>query len=70
MAMDDRDCRANSVHTVYERRYRTTKYFLEDQLRCSEAVQDFRTVKNLLDKTPQFNLRQTFQFATQAIPVK
>lgn len=58
-----------SLHTVYERRYRTSKYFLEDQLRCSEAVRDFRTVKSTLGSTSQFNVRQAFRFASEPVPV-
>jgi hypothetical protein len=61
--------RSSNPYPVIERRYRTSKYFLEDQLRCSEAIQDFRTVKNLLAQTPQFNLRGTFKFATVNITV-
>jgi hypothetical protein len=58
----------SGIHTVYERRYRTSKYFLEDQLRCSEAVQDFRTVKSVLSNTSLFTVRQAFRFASEPVP--
>ena len=30
-------------------RYRDTAYFLEDQLRCSEAIEDFRAVRSFIE---------------------
>ncbi|MBX2860928.1 MAG: hypothetical protein KTR14_06820 [Vampirovibrio sp.] len=48
---------------MYDRRYRSSKFFLEDQLRCSEAVNDFKTVKNFMQRTPQFGIKPAFQFA-------
>ncbi len=53
-----------------DRRYRTSKYFLEDQLRCSEAAADFRSIRELVASTPSFSVRQSFQFQTQAVPVR
>ncbi len=53
-----------------DKRYRTSKYFLEDQLRCSEAAADFRSVKNLLEKTQSFNVRGAFRFQLEAVPVR
>jgi hypothetical protein len=31
-----------------ERRYRTSRYFQQDRLRCSEAAADLREMKNLM----------------------
>lgn len=53
-----------------DQRYRTSKYFLEDQLRCSEAAIDFRSVRALFSKTASFNPLETFRFQTQAVPVR
>jgi hypothetical protein len=53
-----------------DQRYRTSKYFLEDQLRCSEAASDFRSVRNLFSKTASFNPLETFRFQTQAVPIR
>jgi hypothetical protein len=56
-------------HPLYERRYRTSKYFLNDQLRYSEAIQDIQSVKTTLCKLPQFSLRQAFHFATETVNI-
>ncbi len=56
--------------SVTARRYRTSKYFLKDQLRCSEAVHDFRSVKAMVSSLPQFSLRSRFQFAAQAVEIR
>lgn len=53
-----------------DRRYRNSKYFLQDQLRCSEAAADFRSVKELVASAAAFNLNLAFQFQTQAVPVR
>jgi hypothetical protein len=53
-----------------DQRYRNSKYFLEDQLRCSEAAADFRSVKELVGRAPSFCIRSTFRFQTQAVPVR
>ncbi len=52
-----------------DRRYRTSRYFLQDQLRCSEAAADFRSVKELVSKATGFNLQQAFQFQAVSVPV-
>lgn len=56
--------------SVTARRYRTSKYFLKDQLRCSEAIHDFQSVKAMVNNLPQFSLRSKFQFAAQTIEVR
>lgn len=53
-----------------DRRYRTSRYFLQDQLRCSEAAADFRSVKELVSRVAGFNLQQAFQFQTVPVPVQ
>lgn len=53
-----------------EKRFRTAQYFLDDQLRCSEAVSDFRSVKNLLEKAGAFDITQAFRFQAAAVRVK
>ena len=50
-----------------ERRYRNSNYFLEDQLRCSEAVSDFKSVRSLVEKAQGFSLRNAFQFQLQPV---
>lgn len=70
MSNDDRDGSGNQhLHRVYETRYRSSKYFLNDQLRCSEAVQDFQTVKNVLGSTSLFNVRRAFRFSMETVAV-
>jgi hypothetical protein len=64
------DSDQQQIHRVYETRYRTSKYFLNQQLRCSEAVQDFRTVKSMMEATAFFNVRRAFRFAMEAVPVQ
>jgi hypothetical protein len=54
----------SSHHMKVDRRYRESNYFLADQLRYSEDVQDFRSVKQSIARSPFFNLQhQVFQFA-------
>lgn len=50
-----------------DRRYRSSKYFLEDQLRYSEAVADFRSVKEFLSNTSAFTGRNVFQWQTAPV---
>jgi hypothetical protein len=52
-----------SHYRVVETRYRTSKYFLADQLRYSEAVNDFRSVRASISHLPQMNLLNRLQFA-------
>lgn len=53
-----------------DRRYRTSKYFLEDQLRCSEAAEDFRSIKNLMSNSQSFSLMGAFRFQMATAPVR
>ncbi len=53
-----------------DQRYRTSHYFLADQLRCSEAVSDFRSVKELMSKAAQLNPLSAFQKHFEALPVR
>ncbi|MBY0403797.1 MAG: hypothetical protein K2X66_07845 [Cyanobacteria bacterium] len=57
------------LHRVYDTGYQTKKHYLENQLKCSEAVQDFKSVKNLLSGSSYFNVRRVFKFALEPIPV-
>lgn len=68
--MGSSDDNRNPVSLPCDRRYRTSHYFLADQLRCSEAAADFRSVKNLLNNTPSFSTRGAFRFQTQAVPIR
>ena len=53
-----------------DQRYRTSHYFLADQLRCSEALSDFRSVRALLRKVANLNPLEAFQQHFEAIPVR
>lgn len=53
-----------------DQRYRNSKYFLEDQLRCSEAASDFRSIRELFSRAANFSFASPFQFQTQAVPVR
>lgn len=64
------DAQKQDVSLPCDKRYRTSKYFLEDQLRCSEAAADFRSVKNLVSNAASFSLHQAFQFQAQPVPVR
>jgi hypothetical protein len=61
---------SEEINLPCDKRYRTSKYFLQDQLRCSEAAADFRSVKDLISNATSFNIKQAFQFQTVAVPVK
>lgn len=49
-------------------RFRTSKYFLDDQLKCSDALADFNAVKSALAKIPAFNVK--LAFAPVPVPVR
>ena len=67
---DDRSIAYHESHMLpCDKRYRTSKYFLEDQLRFSDAVADFRSVRELLSKATDFAISNPFQFQTEAIPI-
>ncbi len=60
-----------SEYMKVDRRYRESKYFLMDQLRYAESVNDFRSVKQAIMRSTEFNLaKRAFQFAKAAIPVQ
>ena len=40
-----------------ETRYRTSRYFQEDRLRCSEAAADLRMMKDLMDSLASIGLQ-------------
>lgn len=40
-------------HAVTARRYRNSQYFLADQLRCSQAVNDYRNVRTFANSLSQ-----------------
>ncbi|HEY9746043.1 MAG TPA: hypothetical protein V6C99_07480 [Oculatellaceae cyanobacterium] len=50
-----------------DRRYRNSKYFLEDQLRYSEAVADFRSIKEFLSNSAAFTGACAFQWQTAPV---
>jgi hypothetical protein len=56
-----------SITLPCDHRYRTSQYFLQDQLHCSEAVADFRSVRDLLSGTSAFTTRTAFRFQPEAI---
>ncbi|MEB3286317.1 MAG: hypothetical protein VKJ04_02320 [Vampirovibrionales bacterium] len=59
---------SNDVYQPCERRFRNSNYFLQDQLRCSEAVEDFRSVRNLINKLSDFKHDLAFQFQSVTVP--
>ncbi len=67
--MDDQALQ-DSNYQPCDKRYRNSRYFLEDQLRCSAAVEDFRSVKSLIGNLSSFNQQQTFRFRGATIPVR
>lgn len=51
------------VHMKVDKRYRESDYFLEDQLRYAEAVQEFRSIRESVLGTTAFNLgKLAFKF--------
>lgn len=52
-------------------RYRSSSYFLEDQLRCSEAVDDFQSMKTMVNRLAAFDPFQHVSFCkTELKPVQ
>lgn len=45
-----------------ESRFRSSKYFQDDQLRFSEAADDLRSIKNLINSARAFQGKMAFQF--------
>ena len=56
--------RENDIHYKVDKRYRESDYFLEDQLRYAESVQDFRAVRDaIMNWPPLFKLdKLAFKF--------
>jgi hypothetical protein len=51
------------VHYKVDKRYRESDYFLEDQLRYAESVQEFRSIRDALVSASAFNLgKLAFRF--------
>lgn len=51
------------VHYKVDKRYRESEYFLEDQLRYAESVQEFRSIRDTILGTSAFNLgKLAFRF--------
>ena len=51
------------VHYKVDKRYRESDYFLEDQLRYAESVQEFRSIRDALMSVSAFNLgKLVFRF--------
>ena len=67
--MDDQPLQ-DSPYQPCDKRYRTSRYFLEDQLRCSAAVEDFRSVKSLIDNLSRFNQENTFRFRGATVSIR
>ena len=44
------DCDEQTTYQPCEKRFRTSEYFLDDQLKCSDAIADFRSVKSLINQ--------------------
>ncbi len=58
-------------YSKIDRRYQNSKNFLIDQLRSSESVNDFRSVKQALFRSTEFSVAQrTFQFARVAVSAR
>ena len=61
---NDPSLQPDSSFYKVDRRYRESQYFLADQLRYAEAINDFRSVKQALLKSTNFNIAKVaFQFA-------
>lgn len=56
----------DSLSTQYrkvDRRYRESNYFLMDQLRYADSVQEFRTIKKAILRSSEFDVgKRAFQF--------
>jgi hypothetical protein len=58
-------------YSKFDKRYQDSKDFLMQQLRYSGTVQDFRTVKQVIMRSLEFNVSaRTFQFAKVPIEVE
>jgi hypothetical protein len=54
--------RRDTDYRPCDSRYRSSKYFMQDQLKCSQAADDFRSVKNLLSGLANFQNQLAFQY--------
>jgi len=53
--------------TVTARRYRTSEYFRDDMLKCSDVATEFQSVKTLVNGLQAFSLQSKFVFATETV---
>ncbi len=53
--------------SVTARRYRNSDYFRDDMLKCSDVVDEFKSVKSLVDGLQAFSLQHKFVFATETV---
>lgn len=65
MAMDPTDYCPQEPPSKTARRYRSSSYFLEDQLKRSDALNEFRLTKTIVNNLPQFSLQHQLEFAVQ-----
>lgn len=57
-----------SAYAKVDRRYRESQYFLADQLRYAESVQDFQSVRQAIRRSGEFSVGQrAFQFSPIAV---
>lgn len=56
--------------TVTARRYRNSDYFRDDMLKCSDVVEEFQSVKNLVNNLQAFSLQSKFAFVTESVRCK
>lgn len=68
--IDSSDNLRDNDYQPCDKRFRTTRYFLEDQLRCSEAVADFKSIRNLMNSASGFTVRTAFRFQSEPVWVK
>lgn len=54
----------DTAYRPCDTRYRTKDYFLEDQLKESQAVEDFKAVKIMLNTSLSFNPSNFFSFGS------
>ena len=70
MALGSDEHNSNEIYQPCERRFRTSAYFLQDQMRCSEAVEDFRSIRNLIQRVADFQPKTAFQFQSIIVPTE
>lgn len=58
-------------HRKVDKGYQQCKHYLMDQLRYSDSVQDFRSVKQAILRSTQFSIgHRAFQFAKVPVEVR